>query len=90
MNHSQKMFIDEQTAKHFGVPTDNESFEHQGNIPMKVQTRILQNQIEIMWTLSYLLACVKPDLVGKAGELDHMREDLANAAKSSKKLAESL
>jgi hypothetical protein len=48
------------------------------------ETRILQNQIEIMWTLSYLLKCVKPDLVGKAGELDRMRDDLAAACKHTK------
>lgn len=51
-----------------------------------MEARILQNQIEILWTLSYLLACAKPDLVGKAGELDRMREDLVIAAKSTKKL----
>lgn len=45
---------------------------------------ILRNQTEIMWTLSYLLKCAKPDLVGKAGELDRMRDDLASASKDTK------
>ena len=47
----------------------------------KVETRILQNQIEIMWTLSYLLKCANPDRIGKAGELDRMRDDLAAASR---------
>jgi len=50
------------------------------------ETRILQNQIEIMWTLSHLLKCAKPDLIGKAGELDRMRDDLAAASKDTKAL----
>jgi hypothetical protein len=51
-----------------------------------IETRALQNQIEIMWTLSYLLKCAKPDLVGRAGELDRMCADLADASKSTKAL----
>ena len=35
----------------------------------EAESRILQNQVEIMWTLHYLLRCAKPDLVGRAGEL---------------------
>ena len=54
----------------------------------KIEARILRNQIEIMWTLSYLLKCAKPDLVGKAGELDRMRDDLANASKDTKTLVD--
>lgn len=51
----------------------------------ETEARILQNQIEIMWTLAYLLRCAKPDLVGKAGELDKIYDDLAHASKDTKK-----
>lgn len=51
-----------------------------------VETRILKNQIEIMWTLHYLLKCAAPNLVGKNGELDRMRDDLINANRETKKL----
>lgn len=54
----------------------------------EVEVRILQNQIEIMWTLSYLLKCAAPTLLGKVGELDRMRDDLVDAAKSTKQLLE--
>jgi hypothetical protein len=50
----------------------------------EAEARILRNQTEIMWTLSYLLKCAKPDLAGKAGELDRMRDDLASASKDTK------
>jgi hypothetical protein len=53
-----------------------------------VEARILRNQIEIMWTLSYLMKCAKPDLIGKAGEMDRMRDDLAMASKDTKALLE--
>lgn len=52
------------------------------------EARALQNQIEIMWTLSYLLKCAKPDLIGKAGALDRMCDDLAAASKSTSALLE--
>ena len=48
-----------------------------------VEKRILQNQTEIMWTLHYLLECAKPDLVGRAGQLDRMRDDLSTAARET-------
>jgi hypothetical protein len=50
----------------------------------EAEALILKNQVEIMWAISYLLKCVKPDLVGKAGELDMMRDDLHHAAKGTK------
>lgn len=50
---------------------------------VEVEIRILSNQIEIMWALSYLLAEAEPDLVGRGGALDRMRNDLGNAAKDS-------
>jgi hypothetical protein len=53
-----------------------------------VEARILRNQIEIMWTLSYLMKCAKPDLIGKAAEMDRMRDDLAMASKDTKALLE--
>lgn len=53
---------------------------------MTSETQILKNQMEIMWTLSYLLKSAKPDLVGKGGELDMMRQDLAAACKDTKRL----
>jgi hypothetical protein len=52
------------------------------------EARILQNQIEIMWTLHYLLECTKPDLVGCAGQLDRMRDDLRDASKTTNALVE--
>lgn len=48
-----------------------------------IEARILENQIEIMWTLSYLVSKAAPDLVGKRGELDNIRDDLANSAKKT-------
>lgn len=56
----------------------------------ETETRILQNQTEIMWTLHYLLGCAKPDLVGRAGQLDGMREDLADASRFTKALLDSI
>lgn len=46
-----------------------------------VETRILQNQVEIMWVLNLALGKLLPDLVGRNGGLDRMRDDLANASK---------
>lgn len=54
----------------------------------EIEARSLQNQVEIMWTLSYLLKCARPDLVGRAGELDRMCDDLAAASKVTKALLE--
>lgn len=51
-----------------------------------IEVRTLQNQIEIMWTLAHLLRCAKPDLIGRGGELDRMRDDLATASKSTRAL----
>lgn len=56
--------------------------------PVTAESRILQNQVEIMWTLSYLLICAAPDLDGRGGELDRMRQDLAGAAKDTTRLLE--
>jgi hypothetical protein len=44
---------------------------------------ILQNQIEIMGALSLLLRYAKPDLIGKAGELDRQRDDLLQRHKAT-------
>lgn len=55
-----------------------------------VEARILRNQVEIMWTLSYLLSKTVPDLVGRGGELDRMCEDLGAASKDTHKLLEAL
>lgn len=52
----------------------------------EVEARILQNQIEIMWVLNLLLGKLLPDLIGRGGELDHMRDDLADASKTTKAL----
>ena len=54
----------------------------------ELEARLAQNQIEIMWTLSYLLSKVAPDLVGRGGEMDSMRADLAAASKATKQLLE--
>lgn len=54
----------------------------------KVERRILENQIEIMWVLNLALGKLMPDLVGRAGELDRMRADLAKAAIDTKKILE--
>ena len=52
-----------------------------------VEDRILRNQIEIMWTLHYLLKCAKPDLTGKGGELDRTLDDLRCASKDTATMA---
>lgn len=52
------------------------------------EKRILENQFEIMWALNFLVRKVCPDLVGKAGEVDRVRDDLAGAAKETKALLE--
>lgn len=56
--------------------------------PSTVEARILENQIEIMWTLRFLLECAKPELVGRSGALDRMRDDLGYAAKTTKNILE--
>lgn len=52
----------------------------------EIEKRILQNQTEIMWALSYLLERASPSLVGKGGLLDQMRVDLGTAVKDTGKL----
>lgn len=52
------------------------------------EVRILRNQVEIMWTLSRLLSAAAPDLVGRGGEIDRMRDDLAQASKDTRKMLE--
>jgi hypothetical protein len=54
----------------------------------EVEKRILLNQIDIMWTLHCVLGKALPELVGRGGELDAMRSDLAYASKETKKLVE--
>jgi hypothetical protein len=44
---------------------------------------ILRNQIEIMSAMSLLLRYAKPDLIGKAGELDKQRADLLQRHKAT-------
>jgi len=51
---------------------------------------ILKNQIEIMGALSLLLRYVKPDLVGKAGELDRERDDLLQRHKVTQRAISAL
>jgi hypothetical protein len=46
---------------------------------------ILRNQTEIMGALSLLLRHLKPDLVGKAGELDQQRDDLLQRHKATQR-----
>lgn len=46
---------------------------------------ILRNQIEIMGALSMLLRYAKPDLVGKAGELDRQHDDLYQRHKATQR-----
>lgn len=46
---------------------------------------ILQNQIEIMGAISLLLRYAKPDLIGKAGELDGQRDDLLQRHKATQR-----
>lgn len=41
-----------------------------------------------MWTLNWLIGKTCPDLVGKGGEVDHMRDDLRIAAKDTVALLE--
>ncbi|WP_316176283.1 hypothetical protein [Bradyrhizobium sp. SZCCHNRI1073] len=50
------------------------------------EERILKNQWEIMWALNIFLGKQFPDLVGRGGELDRMRDDLAAASKETKTL----
>lgn len=44
---------------------------------------LLENQIEIMGALTLLLRYAKPDLIGKAGELDRQRDDLYQRHKAT-------
>jgi len=50
------------------------------------EKRILQNQIEMMWTLHYILGKIVPDLVGRGGELDTFRSDLVASSKETKRI----
>ena len=50
------------------------------------EMRILQNQTEIMWVLHLALGKLLPELVGRGGEIDAMRGDLAAACKETKSL----
>ena len=52
------------------------------------EDRILQNQIEIIWALYYMIGMAHGDLVGRSGALDGMRSDLVYAAKDSRNLLE--
>lgn len=52
------------------------------------ERRILQNQVEIMYALHDVLARLSPDLVGRAGALDRMRDDLRMAAKDTRAILE--
>lgn len=54
----------------------------------EVERRILQNQVEIMWTLNCALGKLLPDLVGRGGELDMMRSDLAHASRTTRIMVE--
>lgn len=49
----------------------------------KEEKLILKNQIEVMWVLNLLLGKLLPDLVGRGGELDRMRDDLVRACKNT-------
>lgn len=51
-----------------------------------VERRILQNQMEILWVINFALGKLMPDLVGRGGELDRMRDDMATAAKETRTL----
>lgn len=46
---------------------------------------ILQNQIEIMGSLSLLLRYAQPALVGRSGELDMQRDDLLQRHKDTER-----
>jgi hypothetical protein len=54
----------------------------------EAERRILQNQMEIMWSINILAGKLLTDLVGRGGELDRMREDLATASKDTRTLME--
>ena len=54
----------------------------------EIEKRILNNQIEIMTALSYIITKAYPDLVGRGGELDRYKEDLFAAYKATRKLLE--
>lgn len=51
-----------------------------------IEKRILENQYEILWAMSYVMSKIVPDLVGLGGELDRARDDLRHAAKETKEL----
>jgi hypothetical protein len=50
------------------------------------EIRVLKNQTEIMRVLNLLLGKLLPDLVGRGGELDRMRDDLTDASKATRAL----
>lgn len=54
----------------------------------EVEKRILENQMEILWALRNLAERASPDLVGRGGALDRMRDDLADAAKRTQAIME--
>lgn len=54
----------------------------------EVEARILKNQYEIMWVLHFVLGKLQPELVGRGGELDRMRDDLRNASNDTRSLME--
>lgn len=56
----------------------------------EIEKRILQNQIEMMWVIHLSLGKLLPDLVGRGGELDRFRDDLAYACKKTKKLIDNV
>ena len=52
----------------------------------EIEKRLLMNQHEMMWALHYLLGKAAPDLVGRRGELDRMRDDILDAWRAGKAL----
>lgn len=54
----------------------------------EVEKRILKNQTEILWAINIALGKMLPDLVGRGGELDRIRDDLRIAAKDTTALVE--
>jgi len=54
----------------------------------EVEKQLLNNQLEIMWTLHLCLGKAFPDLVGRNGELDRFRDDLVSACKKTRLLVD--
>lgn len=50
------------------------------------RARSLRNQMDIMWTLHWLVGKQHPEFVGRGGEVDAIRDDLATSAKATKAL----